>query len=92
VHVIWTQPALNGINFAYEYLVDFNPRAARKVVEGLRAAGDSLEHFPNRGRPVPGTNMREIVTSYSYVIRYRVTGNTVVILRIRHTSRRPTVP
>jgi plasmid stabilization system protein ParE len=37
--------------------------------------------------------MRELVTDYRYVIRYRVTRDgTVRILRIRHTSRRPTNP
>jgi plasmid stabilization system protein ParE len=37
--------------------------------------------------------MRELVTDYRYVICYRVTRDgTVRILRIRHTSRRPTNP
>ena len=33
--------------------------------------------------------MRELVTAYPYIIRYRVTRNDVVIPRVRHTSRRP---
>jgi toxin ParE1/3/4 len=77
---------------AYEYLAEFNPTAALRVAETLRDAGHSLEHFPHRGRSVPGTNMRELVTSYSYLIRYRISGDTVMILRVRHTSRRPTTP
>jgi plasmid stabilization system protein ParE len=37
--------------------------------------------------------MRELVTDYRYIIRYRVTREgTVGILRIRHTSCRPTTP
>ncbi len=36
--------------------------------------------------------MRELVSAYPYIIRYRIDGDTVVILRIRHTSRRPTNP
>jgi plasmid stabilization system protein ParE len=36
--------------------------------------------------------MRELVTNYPYIIRYRVVGNTVRILRVRHMSRRPTNP
>ncbi len=92
MHIIWTEPALNDIERAYDYLVDFNPRAATHVAQGLRAAGDSLEHFPDRGRRVPGTTMRELVTSHPYIIRYRIVGDTVVILRVRHTSRRPMRP
>lgn len=61
--------------------------------EHLLAAGNSLEHFPHRGRAVAGTRMRELVTDYRYIIRYRVTREgTVGILRIRHTSCRPTTP
>jgi plasmid stabilization system protein ParE len=66
--------------------------AAREVAASLKASGDSLGHFPHRGRPVPGTAMRELVTTYPYIIRYHIDGNNVVILRVRHTSRRPTNP
>jgi plasmid stabilization system protein ParE len=48
--------------------------------------------FPHRGRPVPGTDKRELVTAYPYIIRYRIVGDVVRILRVRHTSRRPTNP
>jgi plasmid stabilization system protein ParE len=37
--------------------------------------------------------MRELTTDYPYLIRDRVTRDgTVRILRVRHTSRRPTRP
>jgi plasmid stabilization system protein ParE len=36
--------------------------------------------------------LRELVTSYNYLIRYQVTGDVVEIVRVRHTSRRPTTP
>lgn len=92
MRVIWTEPALDEIARVYEYLLDFNPRAAKRVAEGLHDAGESLNHLPHRGRPVPGTIMRDVITSFPYVIRYAVVGNDVLILRIRHTSRRPTIP
>lgn len=63
-----------------------------RVAETILTEGNSLVTFPNRGRPVPGTTMRELVTSYPYIIRYRVQGNDVVILRVRHGARRPTNP
>jgi toxin ParE1/3/4 len=90
--VVWTLAAARGIERAYDYIFDFNPRAAMHVAETLRAEGNSLENFPHRGCPVRGTDMRELVISYPYIIRYRVIGNDVVILRIRHTARRPTNP
>ena len=36
--------------------------------------------------------MRELVSTYPYIIRYTIEGDTVAILRVRHTSRRPTNP
>ena len=92
MRIVWTKPALAAILRAYDYICDFNPRAAMHVAESLRDAGNSLVDFPHRGRPVRGTDMRELVTAYPYIIRYRVRGDEVVILRIRHTSRRPRIP
>lgn len=90
--VIWSPSALREVARVFDYLADFNPRAARDVSAALIEAGDSLANFPHRGRPVPNTQMRELVTTYPYIIRYRVARDEVRILRVRHTSRRPTNP
>lgn len=92
MRVVWTETALRGVWRAYDYLMDFNPRAAVHLAESLLAAGDSLVNFPHRGRPVRGTGMREIVTVSPYIIRYRIAGDAVIILRVRHSSRQPTLP
>ena len=92
MRVVWTVTALRGIVRANDYLSDFNPFAATHVARTLREVGDSLVNFPYRGRPVPGTTMREALTAYPYIIRYRIDGDRVLILRIRHRSRRPTKP
>jgi addiction module RelE/StbE family toxin len=92
MEVLWSPSALREISRIFEYLHEFNPRAAAEVSEGLIAAGDSLANFPHRGRQVPKTEMRELVTSYPYIIRYRITRDAVRILRVRHTSRKPTTP
>jgi plasmid stabilization system protein ParE len=86
--------ALRGVWRAYEYIFEFNPRAAADMADALFAAGDGLVNFPHRGRLVPGTFMRELVGVRPYVIRYRIDvgADTVVILRIRHSARRPTKP
>lgn len=76
----------------FDYLRDFNPRAAEQVAAALIESGDSLAHFPHRGRLVPNTALRELVTTYPYLIRYRVVRDEVQIIRVRHSSRRPTNP
>ncbi len=84
--------ALDAIERVYAYLFDFNPGAAAHVAASLLAAGNSLIDFPDRGRSVPGTDMRELLTAYPYIIRYRVHRDEVVVLRVRHSAQRPTTP
>ena len=87
VRVIWSPSALREIARASDYLMDFNSAA------GLLAAGDSLANFPHRGRRVLNTDMRELITDYPYIIRYRILRDEEVrILRVRHTSRQPMDP
>jgi toxin ParE1/3/4 len=92
VRVVWSPSALREVARILDYLFDFNPRAAAKVADGLIAAGDGLANFAHRGRVVPKTEIRELVTTYPYIIRYRIARDEVRILRVRHTSRRPTTP
>jgi toxin ParE1/3/4 len=87
VRVIWSPTALRHVIHAYEYLEDFNPAAANALADALLAAGDSLQNFPYRGRPIPGTDMRDLVTAYPYIIRYRMVRDAVHVLRVRHTAR-----
>ena len=91
--VVWSDTPLVQVDVIGAYFEQFNPKAAGEVAVALIAAGSSLGHFPHRGRPVPGTAMRELmIASYPYIIRYRIVRDTVRILRVRHTSRRPTNP
>jgi toxin ParE1/3/4 len=90
--VIWTNAALAQLRAILTYVEQFNPQAAQKLVGELIATGNSLANLPHRGRPVPKTDLRESVTSYPYILRYRISGQEVVILRVRHASRRRTKP
>ena len=90
--VVWSLAALAQIRFIRAYVEQFNPTAARALADDLIAAGNGLVNLPLRGRKVPGTDMRELVTGHPYIIRYRVVGTMVRILRVRHTAQRPTNP
>jgi toxin ParE1/3/4 len=90
--VIWSKRALGHLQYIRVYIEQFNPRAARDLAAALVAAANSLENFPHVGRLVPKTDKRELVSVHPYIIRYRVVGDTVRILRVRHSSRRPTSP
>jgi addiction module RelE/StbE family toxin len=87
--VVWTVSALRDLEDIRRYIGTFNPVAARRVAARLIAAGNGLLDFPDRGRPVPDTDLREATVVYPYIIRYRVHGDRVLILRVRHGMRRP---
>jgi len=87
--VTWSPLALREVIRIFDYLSDFNPKAAKEVFTNLIETGDGLAHFPRRGRQVLNSDMREVLTAYPYIIRYRIFGDTVRILRVRHTSRLP---
>ena len=86
--VVWADRALLDIEAVYAYIAQFNPLAAARVMLELRAAGNSLETFPARGRLI-GRGLRELVSVWPYVIRYRVAGERVVVLRVRHGAQAP---
>jgi plasmid stabilization system protein ParE len=99
--MVWTRTALRGVARAHDYILDFNPKAAARMAKALMVAGASLVNFPHRGRPARGktgqqpardTGMRELASVSPYIIRYRIEGDTVVILRVRHMTQRPAKP
>jgi len=81
--VVWTREALANLELIRAYIQQFNPGAAQRMARRLIEAGDSLRTFPERGRPV-ANGRRELPTVPPYIIRYRVEGEDVLILRIRH--------
>ncbi len=85
--VVWTDEAVAGLESIARYVHDFSPNAAVRLATSLKAVADSLTEHPDRGRTV-GRGMRELTVIHPYLIRYRVDGDRVIILRIRHGARR----
>jgi plasmid stabilization system protein ParE len=87
--VVWSVAALDDLDGIFRYLLDRNPDAAWRLRDQLVAASFTLAEMPLRGRPADG-NHRELVTLAPYLIRYRIAGDEVRILRIRHAARHRT--
>lgn len=83
--IVWTREALVNVELIRAYIHEFNPQAAARMARRLIDAADSLREFPDRGRPV-GEGRRELVIVPPYVIRYRVDGDAIYILRVRHAA------
>jgi len=86
--IIWTDEAVSNLEAIAEYITAFNPAAAQRLALRLIEAADSLDKFSERGRDIGG-GMRELPIIWPYVIRYRVDGDRVIILRVRHGARQP---
>lgn len=86
--VIWRNAALEDLDAIIAYIAPHDHAAAARIAAKLLACGDSLTHFPHRGRPA-ADGRREMTTVPPYVLRYEVDGDRVHILSIRHGARRP---
>ena len=86
--VVWPDEVFAKLDEIANVIALDNPTAAERIVTRLLAAGESLAQFPHRGRPASG-GVRELAIVPPYLIRYRVVGDTVVVVSIRHGRQRP---
>ena len=85
--------ALRDLEGIAELLESRSPVGARNVLKAVKASVDALEHFPHIGQLVDDAGHRRLpVGNYRYMIYYRIAGDELLILHIRHTSRRPIEP
>ena len=72
------------------YLEERSPEAARKVVGRIVGRIRALEHNPYSGRRTDRGDLYTFwVAATTYRVYYRIDGDDVVIIHIRHTSQRP---
>ena len=65
-----------------------SPAAAARALTVLEEGLESLRDMASRGRPGSREGYRELVVPFgaaAYIIRYRVTANTVDVAQIRHS-------
>lgn len=81
--------AAADLNRLRAFLADKNPDAAQRAASSLIDAIQSLDTFPDRGRPTGIEGVRELIVPFgssAYVLRYAHMPDTeeVVVLRIFH--------
>jgi addiction module RelE/StbE family toxin len=85
--------ALRDLESIGTYLVQRNPSGAENVLSAIKASIDALSAFPEMAPAVDQTGHRRLpILRYPYVVFYRIAGDELLILHIRHTSRRPIDP
>ena len=88
-HLIWTPAALADVQRLYRFLVSKDVTAARRAIQTIRTGVKILAHQPRVGRPVEdmATEFREWLIDFGssgYVVLYRLDGDRVSILAVRH--------
>lgn len=86
--VIWSVRSRHDIEGIHAYIAQVAPLAAGRFASRLIAIVESLADQPHRGRSLYG-EVREIVAVRPYVVRYRVKGRAVQIIRIKHGAQEP---
>lgn len=90
MRVRWLRAATRDLDAETAYLAEKDPAIAARVYAAIRERVAGLESFPQAGRPGRLFSTRELVIEpYPYLVPYRVTGDTVEVLRVFHTSRKP---
>jgi toxin ParE1/3/4 len=74
----------------FEYLEARNPKAARAVVGLIKLRIEGLGEQPHKGCRTNKPGIYTLwIAPYRYRVFYRIDDDEVVIVKIRHTSRRP---
>ena len=87
--IIWTEPALQELDYIAEYIALDNVVAASALVEEVFDKMERLESFPQSGRippELPNSIYREVVVPPCRVF-YREEGNHVFILYVMREER-----
>jgi plasmid stabilization system protein ParE len=87
--LIVSQAAQRDLTRLHAFLANKSPTAAGRAIAALIAAMQSLDMFPERGRPLGTPNVRELIVPFGrsgYVMRYAYSASKdeVVIIRVWH--------
>jgi toxin ParE1/3/4 len=84
-----TRRAATQIERALDYIETESPQGANRMRGRIQTLFLLLAQHPYAGQATDLPGVRRLsVSPYPYLIFYRVTGDEVIVQRMRHTSRR----
>lgn len=91
--VRYTPRAFSDLEDIRSYIAQFSPQGAGRVVAVIEKLAARLADLPDSGQPFPDLEARVLFsTRYPYRIYYRVRGDEVSVLHIRHAAQKPVEP
>ncbi len=86
--LIWESGALNDLSRLREFIQPHNPKAAKNAAKRIIKAANLLLDHPHLGHPMNDSpEFNELPIAFGqrgYVLRYRIVGDKIVILRVWH--------
>ena len=86
--LIWLPEARDDIERLFNFLLEVNPAAAQRAVRLIQSGAQRLLDYPQIGQPMDDdSGRRELYLPFgagSYVLRYRMDGQSVVVIRVWH--------
>jgi toxin ParE1/3/4 len=79
-----TRPALDDLKATFSFIGADSLRAAVDVLDRLTEAIQGLNAMPDRGRIGRIADTRELIVRTGHVVIYRIQGDEVVVLHVRH--------
>ena len=85
----WLPDTRDDIQRLFEFLLYQDTLAAERAMTLIAEGANKLLEMPEIGRPInDGSDRRELYLPFgagSYVLRYRLDGGTVIIIRVWHS-------
>lgn len=82
----WKKQARNDLVKIVLHISKENPDAADKLADEIEAKAGILAEHPELSPAGRKRGSREMVVHPNYILIYRMTGNAVEVLRVKHTS------
>lgn len=86
--IFWQKRSSADLDRLYLFLESKNPSAAMQAIATIKESALQLISHPHIGRPMrDGTERRDLLIPFgagNYVMRYRLDGNAIAILRVWH--------
>ncbi len=87
MRVVWTPEALQDRVDVWDYISPDDPRAAIRMDELFSDAAATLADHPKLGKLGKIQGTRELIPHENYRLVYEISGETVWVLALIHTSR-----
>lgn len=85
MRISWSPLSLLDVRSIGDWLArEVSPAMAARTVAAIRHRARFLESFPRGGRPLDGEQRLLRVLDTPYLIRYRIKGRTVEVIRVHH--------